>query len=58
MWHRIDDPGVQEFQDLFLNHISHHIIKPTLGLPRMYNVRICRDAMSAEDRTNSFKVLE
>ena len=58
MWHRIDDLGVQEFQNLFLNNLSHHIIKPTLGLPRRYRIRIYRDAMGAKSRADTLKVLE
>ena len=33
---KIDNPDVKEFQDLFLHHFFHHIIKP-LGLPRWCN---------------------
>jgi hypothetical protein len=58
MWHKIDDPGMQEFQNLFLNNLSHRIVKPTLGLPKRYRVRIYRDAMGAKGRADSLKVLE
>ena len=58
MWLRIDDPGEQEFQNFFLNNLSYRIIKPMLGLPRRYRVRIYRDAMGAKSRANSLKVLE
>ena len=26
MWHGINDPGVQELKDLFLNDISHRVV--------------------------------
>ena len=26
MWHGINDPGMQELKDLFLNDISHHVV--------------------------------
>jgi hypothetical protein len=38
MWHRIDNPSMQELKNLFLNNLSHHIVKPTLGLPRRYRI--------------------
>jgi hypothetical protein len=50
--------GVQEFEDFFLNNLSHRIVKPTIWLPRRYRVRICRDAMGAKSRANSVKVSE
>ena len=53
----VDDPGMQEFLNLFRNNLSHCIIKPTLGLPRGYRVKIYRDAMGAKSRANSLKVL-
>jgi hypothetical protein len=40
---------VQEFQNLFLNNLSHRIIKSTLWL----RARIYRDAMGAKSRANS-----
>jgi hypothetical protein len=53
----IDDPGVQEFQNLFLNYLSHRIIKPTLWLSRRCRIQICRDAMGTKSRADSLKVL-
>jgi hypothetical protein len=58
MRYGIDDPGVQEFQDFFLNNLFYRIVKPTLGLPRRYRVRIYRDVMGAKGRANYLKVLE
>jgi hypothetical protein len=58
MWHMIDNPGMQQFQNLFLYYLSHCIVKPTLGLPRWYGIGICRDAMSAKSRVNALEILE
>jgi hypothetical protein len=58
MRHRIDNPGMQKFQDLFLNNLSHCFVKPTLGLPRRYIIWIYRDAIGAKSRADSLKVLE
>ena len=58
MWHRIDYPGVQEFQDLFLDNFSHRIVEPTLRLLGRCFGRVYRNAMRAEGRANSLKVLE
>jgi hypothetical protein len=52
------DLGVKKFQDLFLNNLSHRIVKPTLGLLRRYRIYFYRDAMGAKSRVDSLKVLE
>ena len=50
VWHEIDYPGVQEFQDFFLDDLSHCIVEPTLRLPRRCFGRIYRNTMCAEGR--------
>jgi len=58
MWHGIDYPGMQEFQDLFLDNLSHRMVEPSLRLSRRCFCRIYRNMMRAEGRADSLKVLE
>ena len=34
MRHGIDNPGMQEFHDLFLNNLAHSVVKSPLWFPR------------------------
>jgi hypothetical protein len=56
--HGIDYPGVQEFEDLFLDSFPHLVVQPTLRLPRRCAGWVYRDAMGAKGRTNSLEILE
>jgi hypothetical protein len=33
MWHMINNPSVQKLKDIFLNNLSHSIVKSPLWLP-------------------------
>ena len=55
---RINDPGVQELEDLFLHHLSHGIVQPSLGFPRRCHVRVGTDSMCAKSRADALEILE
>jgi len=55
---RIYDPGVQELEDLFLHHLSHGIVQPSLGFPRRCHVWIERDMVCAKSRADALEILE
>ena len=58
IWHMIDDPDMQKFEDLLLNNLSHSIVKSPLGFPQWWRIRIDKDTMSAKSGTNPLEVLE
>jgi hypothetical protein len=54
----IDNLDVKEFQDLFLHHFSHRIMKPPMGLPRWRTRLIYTDAMGGMSGTTSLVVFD
>ena len=58
MRYGINNPGVQEFKDLFLNNFSHSVVKSPLWLPSRCAIRHDRDAMSTESGANALEVMK
>ena len=56
MWHGIDYPGMQEFQDLFLNNLSHRMVEPSLRLYGRCFCRIFWNTMHAKGRADSLRL--
>src|SRR5512141_777664 len=52
VWYRIDNPGMQEFQDLFLYNLSHCIIESSLRFPRGSTLGVNKNTMGAKRGIN------